>query len=151
MSKKIRKNLKKTDAWDWKGSFHPSLGSYWAHFRIPVQFSNSEGFVSDPDTPLLSQPSSFGNDFETNSVCNPNHPGPCVHHIWYNMQTMVHTWRGLGCAESNGAQHIFSPANLYQNLISKSVHHFGTTAGVIIALKGWYTEKVCNLGLCPYK
>ena len=35
------------------------------------------------------------------------------------------------CAAINGAQHIFSAAKLFQTMISKSVHHFGTTTGVI--------------------
>ena len=35
------------------------------------------------------------------------------------------------CAAFNGAQHIFSQAKLFQNMISNSVHHFDTTAGVI--------------------
>ena len=80
---------------------------------------------------------------------NPNPPSPCVHHIWC-MHKMVHTWLFGGdfieinvwrrsnpgpsnCAAFYGAQHIFSSAKLFQNMISKSVHHFGTTAGVILA------------------
>ena len=35
------------------------------------------------------------------------------------------------CAAFYGAQHIISPAQLFQNMISKSVHHFATTAGLI--------------------
>ena len=35
------------------------------------------------------------------------------------------------CTTFYGAQHIFSPAKLFQNMISKSVYHICTTAGVI--------------------
>ena len=41
------------------------------------------------------------------------------------------THRPSKCSAFNGAQHIFSPAKLFQNMISKNVHHFGRTAGVI--------------------
>ena len=74
------------------------------------------------------------------------------------IHTMVHTWRGRGCSifieinvkrQSNprpplqcatfyGAQHIVSPAKLFQNMISKSVYHtvhICTTAGVFRAKK----------------
>ena len=70
----------------------------------------------------------------------PNPPGPCLYHSM--IHTMMHTWRGRGCyifielmlklkhsqtpgpskrATFYGAQHIFSPAKLFQNMISKSV------------------------------
>ena len=39
------------------------------------------------------------------------------------------------CAAFNGAQHIFIPAKLLQNMISKRVYNFGTTDGVIRGLK----------------
>ena len=76
---------------------------------------------------------------------------------------MVHTWRGRGCsifieinvksqthlpskcAAFNNAQHKFSPAKLFQNMIFKSVHHFGTTAGVIRFDKKADGEKMLNL------
>ena len=81
---------------------------------------------------------------------NPNHLGPYVC-IIYDAHNSAHL-EGPGgvpslqklmlkesqtpgpskCAAFNGAQHIFSPAKLFQNMIAKSVHHFGTTAGVII-------------------
>ena len=35
------------------------------------------------------------------------------------------------CAAFNRALHIFSQAQLFQNTISKSVHHFGTTPRVL--------------------
>ena len=39
------------------------------------------------------------------------------------------------CAAFNGAQHIFIPAKLLQNMISKRVYNFGTTDRVIRVLK----------------
>ena len=41
------------------------------------------------------------------------------------------THRPSKCATFNGAQHIFSLAKFFQIMILKSVHPFGTTAGVI--------------------
>ena len=41
------------------------------------------------------------------------------------------THRPSKCATFYGAQHIFSPANLFQNMISKSVYHICATAEVI--------------------
>ena len=68
------------------------------------------------------------------------------------IQTLVHTWRGRGCSiliEINfktvkpiapqsvqHARHIFSQAQLFQNIISESVCLLGTTAGVIRVNKG---------------
>ena len=50
----------------------------------------------------------------------------------------------MHCAAFNGAQYIFSLAKLFKNMFPKRVHHFGTTAAVIICRnfseKKSYTE-----------
>ena len=45
------------------------------------------------------------------------------------------THRPSQCATFYGEQHIFSPAKLFKNMISKSVYHICTTGGVIRVLK----------------
>ena len=85
------------------------------------------------------------------SLFNPNHPSLCVC-IQYMIQTLVHTCRGLGCyifieinvkRKSNplplkvfniqhcSAHTVFSQAQLFQNIISKSVYLSGKTARLI--------------------
>ena len=53
------------------------------------------------------------------------------------METYVKYSQTLGpskCAALISAQHIFSPAKLFQNMISQSVHHLDTAAGIIRVL-----------------
>ena len=54
----------------------------------------------------------------------------------------------LKCEAFNGAQHIFSPAKLVQNIISRSVHHFGTTAGIISVLTSFHCLQLERVFTC---
>ena len=58
--------------------------------------------------------------------------GPGVFHLFQKLMLKdSQTHHPSKCATFYGAQHIFSPANLFQNMISKSVYHICTTAEVI--------------------
>ena len=77
-----------------------------------------------------------------------NQMRPFIVHNSHMMHTMVHTWRGQGCSifveinvnrQSNPRhsvvhstlKHLNSYSKLFINMISKSVHHLGISAGVI--------------------
>ena len=87
---------------------------------------------------------------------------PFIVHNSHMMHTMVHTWRGQGCSifveinvnrQSNPRhsvvhstlKHLNSYSKLFQNMISKSVHHFGISAGVI-RVNALFNEILQRLG-----